>query len=109
MSLRGPKEDVEKCASYLKKLGSELVKIDSGTSEIVTCDDGDPVPFPCGGVGKGRHLLLCIKLIPVQAIPYLLKLKVACTQISYSMSLAYLFLDTCTCCCASYFIWHNFF
>ena len=73
MSLRGPKEDVEKCASYLKKLGSELVKIDSETSELGTCEVGDPVPFPCSGVGKGRHLLLYIKLIPVQAIPYLLR------------------------------------
>ena len=27
VSLRGPKEDVEKCAVYLKKLSSELVKI----------------------------------------------------------------------------------
>ena len=28
VSLRGPKEDVEKCAIYLKKLGSELVRIE---------------------------------------------------------------------------------
>ena len=40
VSLRGPKEDVEKCANYLKKLGSELVKMVNAKLSI-----GDPLPF----------------------------------------------------------------
>ena len=32
VSLRGPKEDVEKCAGYLKKLASELVMVDNAIS-----------------------------------------------------------------------------
>ena len=55
MSLRGPKEDVEKCASYLKKLGSELVKI-VNVKELSQWiwPIGDPLPFHIAEYGKDR-------------------------------------------------------
>ena len=34
MSLRGPKEDVEQCANYLKKLSTELVREDVGVAGL---------------------------------------------------------------------------
>ena len=48
---------MEKCASYLKKLGSELVRMDIwNKSLLLIVAVGDPFPFPCSRFGNGRRL-----------------------------------------------------
>jgi hypothetical protein len=57
VSLRGPKEDVDKCATYLKKLGLELVKMGNWLIIIIVVV-GDPLPLPGSCIGNGRRLHL---------------------------------------------------